>query len=86
MKQEQRKYKLIACAIMVCYAVLVDLQGAILRSNARSIHDFQVLPMTIWGIVISVMAVAYVFAVFRNELRSEIKAYRQKTRKNRGRK
>ena len=84
MKNKERKTalmeKVIACALLAGYAVLVNLQAAVLRGRASSIHDFQVLPMTIWGVVISAAAVLYVFLVFRPELRKAMKA-RQSVRK-----
>ena len=72
--------KLILCVIVAGYAVLVDLQAAILRSSALSIHDFQVLPLTIWAAIMSVLAVFYVFFTFRSELKREIRKRRQTVR------
>ena len=73
--------KSIVCLILVGYAVLTDLQAAALRSSAASIRDFQVLPLMIWGAVISTVAVVYVAASFRSELRTGMKKRRRSGRK-----
>ena len=80
MKNKERKTelmeKIIACTMLAGYAILVNLQAAVLRGRAASIHDFQVLPMTIWGAVISVAAVIFVFLAFRSELQKAAKTRR----------
>jgi hypothetical protein len=72
--------RIIICAVLAGYAILVDLQAAFLRVNASSIHDFQVLPLTVWGAVLSVLAVAYVYIAFRPELRRELKKRRARSK------
>ena len=74
---------IIICVILAAYAILVDLQAAVLRSNANSIHDFQVLPLTIWGAVISLIAIVYVFTAFKTDLRKEMKKRRLRSRQKR---
>ena len=58
----------ILCAILAGYAVFVDLQASILRSNARSVYDFQVLPMMIWGAIISITAIAFILIAYNDRL------------------
>ena len=49
--------QLIVCAIVSCYAVFVDLSAALLRSSG---DIYQTGPMTVWGVIVSVAAVAEV--------------------------
>ena len=72
--------KIILCAILAVYAVFVDIQAAMMLDRAYSIHDFQVLPMLIWAVVVSVMAIAEFFLLFRKDFA----AYRRGSVKGRG--
>ena len=69
--------RIIICAILAGYAIFIDIQAAILRSSAASIHDFQVLPLMIWAAVMSATAVVYVSISFRSELREASKRHRK---------
>ncbi len=75
--------RIAVCVIISAYAILVDLQAAVLRSNAASIGDFQVLPMIIWGAILSGTAVVYIIMTFGGGMRSEIKKRRKRVRQKR---
>ena len=73
--------KTILCAVLAGYAVFVDLQASVLRSSAHSIHDFQVLPMMIWGAAISITAIVLICVTFRDRLTEYRKKLRTKAKK-----
>lgn len=69
--------QLIVCAIVSCYAVFVDLSAALLHS----IGDiYQTGPMTVWGVIVSVAAVAEVLLTFRTRIKAEVKRLKGRRR------
>ena len=69
--------QLIVCAIVSCYAVFVDLSAALLHSSG---DVYQTGPMTVWGVIVSIAAVAEVLLTFRTRIRTEIKRLKSRRR------
>lgn len=69
--------QLIVCAIVSCYAVFVDLSAALLRSRG---DIYQTGPMTVWGVIVSIIAVVEVLLTFRARIRTEIKRLKSRRR------
>ena len=69
--------QLIVCAIVSCYAVFVDLSAAILHSSG---DIYQTGPMTVWGVIVSVAAVAEVLLTFRTRIKAEVKRLKGRRR------
>jgi len=69
--------QLIVCAIVSCYAVFVDLSAALLRSSG---DIYQTGPMTVWGVIVSIIAVVEVLLTFRARIRTEIKRLKNRRR------
>ena len=69
--------QLIVCAIVSCYAVFVDLSAALLRSSG---DIYQTGPMTVWGVIVSIIAVVEVLLTFRTRIRTEIKRLKSRRR------
>ncbi|MBQ7436891.1 MAG: hypothetical protein IJV30_06175 [Oscillospiraceae bacterium] len=69
--------QLIVCAIVSCYAVFVDLSAALLRSSG---DIYQTGPMTVWGVIVSIIAVVEVLLTFRARIRTEIKRLKSRRR------
>ena len=67
--------QLILCAIISCYAIYVDLTAAILHSRG---DIYQTGPMTVWGMIVSVVAVVEVLLVFRSQIRSNVRKMKKK--------
>jgi len=69
--------QLIVCAIVSCYAVFVDLSAALLHSSG---DVYQTGPMTVWGVIVSIIAVVEVLLTFRARIRTEIKRLKNRRR------
>ena len=69
--------QLIVCAIVSCYAVFVDLSAAILHSSG---DIYQTGPMIVWGVIVSVAAVAEVLLTFRTRIKAEVKRLKGRRR------
>lgn len=69
--------QLIVCAIVSCYAVFVDLSAALLHSSG---DVYQTGPMTVWGVIVSIIAVVEVLLTFRTRIRTEIKRLKNRRR------
>ena len=69
--------QLIVCAIVSCYAVFVDLSAALLRSSG---DIYQTGPMTVWGVIVSVAAVAEVLLTFHTRIKAEVKRLKGRRR------
>ena len=69
--------QLIVCAIVSCYAVFVDLSAVLLRSSG---DIYQTGPMTVWGMIVSVAAVAEVLLTFRTRIKAEVKRLKGRRR------
>ena len=69
--------QLIVCAIVSCYAVFVDLSAALLHSSG---DIYQTGPMTVWGVIVSVAAVAEVLLTFRTRIKAEVKRLKGRRR------
>ena len=69
--------QLIVCTIVACYAVFVDLCAALLRSSG---DIYQTGPMTVWGVIVSIIAVVEVLLTFRTRIRTEIKRLKSRRR------
>ena len=69
--------QLILCAIVSCYAVFVDLSAAILHGSG---DIYQTGPMTVWGVIVSVAAVAEVLLTFRTRIKAEVKRLKGRRR------
>ena len=69
--------QLIVCVIASCYAVFVDLSAALLRSSG---DIYQTGPMTVWGVIVSVAAVAEVLLTFRTRIKAEVKRLKGRRR------
>ena len=70
--------QLIVCAILSCYAVYVDLTAAILYS----IGDiYQTGPMTVWGVIVSIVAIVEVLLAFRSQIKEEVKRLKNRRRR-----
>ena len=59
--------QILICAILSGYAIFVDLSAAILRSTG---DIYQTGPLTIWGVIISVIAIVEILLVFRSRFRN----------------
>lgn len=69
--------QLIVCAIVSCYAVFVDLCAALLHSSG---DVYQTGPMTVWGVIVSIAAVAEVLLTFRTRIKAEVKRLKSRRR------
>ena len=69
--------QLIVCAIVSCYAVFVDLSAALLHSSG---DVYQTGPMTVWGVIVSIAAVAEVLLTFRTRIKAEVKRLKSRRR------
>ncbi|MBQ9663072.1 MAG: hypothetical protein IJV40_08000 [Oscillospiraceae bacterium] len=70
--------QIIVCAFLAAYAVLVDLTAATLRSQG---DIYQTGPMTVWGAIISAVAVVQILLVFRARIRKEAGRLKSRVRK-----
>ena len=62
--------QIILCTIVSCYAVYVDLTAAVLRGSG---DIYQTLPMTVWGVIVSIAAIIDAMVVFRKQIRAEVR-------------
>ena len=69
--------QLIVCTIVTCSAVFVALRAALLRSSG---DIYQTGPMTVWGVIVSIIAVVEVLLTFRARIRTEIKRLKSRRR------
>ena len=69
--------QLIVCAILSCYAVYVDLCAAILRSSG---DIYQTVPMTVWGVIISIAAIVEILLTFRFQIKAAAKQLKSRRR------
>ena len=69
--------QLIVCAIVSCYAVFVDLSAALLHSSG---DVYQTGPMTVWGVIVSIIAVVEVLLTFRTRIKAEVKRLKSRRR------
>ena len=58
--------QIILCTIVSCYAVYVDLTAAVLRGSG---DIYQTLPMTVWGVIVSIAAIIDAMVVFRKQIK-----------------
>ena len=75
--------QIIICALVSCYAIYVDLSAAILHSKG---DIYQTGPMTVWGVIVSITAVAEVMLVFRTQIKAEVRRLKRSKNHMRGRK
>lgn len=69
--------QLIVCAILSCYAVYVDLCAAILRSSG---DIYQTGPMTVWGVIVSIVAIVEILLTFRSQMKAAAKELKSRRR------
>ena len=69
--------QLIVCAIVSCYAVFVGLSAVTLHGSG---DIYQTGPMTIWGVIVSIIAVVEVLLSFRTRIRTEVSRLKSRKR------